>query len=182
MTKLCECGCGEPVSMALRTDAKLGWVKGEPLRFVNHHRSRLPVPARDKANRSRTRPLADRFAEKYVVERDGCWRWFGAQKEDGYGSILAGGRITSAHRVAYELHNGPIPVGAEVHHVCARPWCVNPDHLVLVTRAEHSRIDRRTTVCRRGHPKRPAPSGKWVCPTCQIAATRRYQQKVKVSG
>ena len=38
--KLCECGCGRPVSLAKRTDARHGAVKGQPLRFVNGHYAR----------------------------------------------------------------------------------------------------------------------------------------------
>ncbi len=35
--KLCECGCGQPAPLALRTRPTLGWVKGEPLRFRRGH-------------------------------------------------------------------------------------------------------------------------------------------------
>ena len=35
--KLCECGCGEPVAIAKRTDRAHGQVKGQPKRFVHGH-------------------------------------------------------------------------------------------------------------------------------------------------
>lgn len=38
--KLCECGCGQPAPIAKQTNAKLGHVKGEPVRFINHHAQR----------------------------------------------------------------------------------------------------------------------------------------------
>ena len=38
--KLCECGCGEPTLPAKQTVRKIGWVKGEPLRFINGHQVR----------------------------------------------------------------------------------------------------------------------------------------------
>ena len=38
---LCECGCGEPAPLAIKTDRRRGWVKGEPLRFVYGHNARM---------------------------------------------------------------------------------------------------------------------------------------------
>lgn len=34
---LCECGCGEPAPLARQTDAKRGYVKGQPIRFIAGH-------------------------------------------------------------------------------------------------------------------------------------------------
>lgn len=45
--KLCECGCGAPTALASRTDRKLGYVKGQPLRFLKGHRAKKPkIPAK----------------------------------------------------------------------------------------------------------------------------------------
>src|SRR3954451_2870481 len=42
----CQCGCGEPTSMAPPTKTAFGHIKGEPLRFVRGHRGRMNrVPA-----------------------------------------------------------------------------------------------------------------------------------------
>jgi len=38
--KLCECGCGLPAPIAKMTDAKRGYVKGQPRRFIHGHYAR----------------------------------------------------------------------------------------------------------------------------------------------
>lgn len=46
----CQCGCGERTKIAPQTSTRLGWVRGEPIRFVNGHQARVrpsrprPVP------------------------------------------------------------------------------------------------------------------------------------------
>lgn len=35
--KQCECGCGQPTSLARKTERKKGHVKGEPYRFLPNH-------------------------------------------------------------------------------------------------------------------------------------------------
>jgi hypothetical protein len=80
------------------------------------------------------RPIAERFWEK--VDRTGdCWLWTGSG--DRYGHVRLNGKIVQAHRVAWELTNGPIPEGLQCLHTCDRPLCVNPEHLWLGTRSDN---------------------------------------------
>lgn len=37
---LCECGCGQATNIARVSYARLGWVKGEPIRFIHGHATR----------------------------------------------------------------------------------------------------------------------------------------------
>jgi hypothetical protein len=65
----------------------------------------------------------------------------------GYAMVrTVGGRFALAHRVAYEQHNGPIPDGMEVGHLCGNPACVRPDHLEAVSHAENVRRGRATKL------------------------------------
>jgi len=93
--------------------------------------------------------LLDRFEEK--IERlpeCGCWIWTGAlQGRDyknggGYGSFRVSREsngVRPAHIVSYEHHNGPVPEGAHLDHLCRIRQCVNPDHLDPVTPIENYR-------------------------------------------
>jgi hypothetical protein len=88
------------------------------------------------------RPLTDRFWAK-VQKTKSCWLWTGSRNEHGYGSILGNDRrLIHAHRVSWELANGPIPAGVDVLHNCPggdNPSCVNPAHLWLGTATDNSR-------------------------------------------
>lgn len=69
----------------------------------------------------------------------GCWPWTGSIRPTGYGEFRVSHKTRLAHRVAWELHNGPIPVPdmACVLHTCDNPPCCNPAHLFLGTRADN---------------------------------------------
>lgn len=78
------------------------------------------------------------FAERYVVQPDGCWLWQGRANSSGYGAFsLIPGRSTGAHRASYMIHKGPVPKGMEVCHTCDVPLCVNPEHLFLGTKRDN---------------------------------------------
>jgi hypothetical protein len=117
----------------------------------------------------KVRPLAEHFWLK--VDRNGpihpvlltqCWNWTARRGRGGYGRITLSRPTrgqTVAHRVAWELTNGPIADGLRVLHHCDNPACCNPSHLFLGTILDNNR-DRdkkgrngrsRRTHCVHGH-------------------------------
>ncbi len=91
---------------------------------------------------------------------NGCWLWMASRRSPkGYGQVVRYGKPQSAHRVSWELANGPIPKGLCVLHKCDNPPCVNPSHLFLGTPKDNAddsiRKGRRgsllKTHCSSGH-------------------------------
>jgi hypothetical protein len=86
--------------------------------------------------------MADRFWPK-VMKSAGCWEWTAGRFEDKsgktYGAFYAGRkkRMDFAHRVSWELVNGPVPDGLRVLHMCDNKKCVRPDHLFLGTQKDN---------------------------------------------
>lgn len=69
-----------------------------------------------------------------------CWVWQGRDPHGRrYATIRINGRLTYAHRHIYEKHEGPIPHGLTLDHLCEIKPCVRPSHLQPVTLGENSR-------------------------------------------
>lgn len=119
-----------------------------------------------------------------------CWEWTAALRPDGYGVI---GRwidrktvVLRAHRVSWELHNGPIPDGLTVDHVCFNRKRVRPAHLQLLTLADNSAKTQRavSSTCKRGHRYDEDDNlylhptkGARECRACRRLAVLRFEER-----
>lgn len=80
--------------------------------------------------------VVQRFLSK-VQKGKGCWKWLSATIQNGYGVFYLNGKTEYAHRLAWEMKNGPIPAGKEICHSCDIKTCVNPRHMFLGTRQDN---------------------------------------------
>lgn len=128
-TGRCLCGCGMPTRVAPKTRSEVGWVKGEPIRFVHgHHGKKSPV----------------RYEEVDRGHETPCWEWrmtrAGSRKTKyGYTWDPVAKKMRRAHVVEWERENGPIPDGMELDHLCNNKLCIRPDHVEPVTHLENVR-------------------------------------------
>jgi hypothetical protein len=97
--------------------------------YIDGERERLGITPIPKVG------TRDRMINRFWANVDqgpGCWEWQGGTIK-GYGRLSQKGETVYAHRVSYELANGPIGEGLFIDHLCHNPGCVNPEHLRAVT-------------------------------------------------
>jgi len=90
--------------------------------------------------------LIRRFQASFTVGlEDECWLWQRSMHVKGYGQLKkTGERVQAyAHRVAYELAFGEIPLHRQVCHKCDNPRCINPAHLFVGTSGDNHQDMKR---------------------------------------
>jgi hypothetical protein len=130
-----------------------------------------------------------RFWDKVYKHENGCWIWTASHNRGGYGQFYVDGKMLRAHRVAYELVAGPIPIGLDLDHLCRVRNCVNPDHLEPTTRKENvhrgigpAAMKAKQKYCKNGHlfdEKNTyiRSDGNRGCRSCNLEAVRRYKAR-----
>ena len=119
-----------------------------------------------------------------------CQIWTGSRKDNGHGQVYGvlshsqrdrnGTRY--AHRDAYLVAHGLIPDGYHVHHVCGETLCVNPDHLIAVSFADHARLHHANQpTCRSGKHLWTSESlrfqnGNRICRICRNERQKQWSR------
>lgn len=76
-----------------------------------------------------------------------CWRWKAGHFSQGYGRFKVDGLQKRAHRVSWELTNGPISEEKLCLHRCDNKLCVNPNHLYIGNQSDNmcDMVERNST-------------------------------------
>jgi hypothetical protein len=127
------------------------------------------------------------FLARVQVTTSGCWLWDGDAER--YGNF----RGEPAHRVSWELHQGPIGEGLYILHGCdiagaerASYGCVNPTHIRPGTPKENAQDLARARKRARARRSQPVPDVErerdvikefFSCSHEQITRKARYQTK-----
>ncbi len=138
----------------------------------------------------------DRFWSKAIrLDRDSCWLWQARRNPKGYGMFREMDRWAAAHRVSWELANGPIPTGRLVCHSCDTRSCVNPDHLFvgtnddnmrdMVNKSRQSKGERHRKSCLAALPNRRIARGERIARSVLteelvVKIRQEYSQGVRV--
>ena len=139
---------------------------------------------------------ADYLLSRMDKSESGCWLWNGPISREGYGHIKSKNPITrkvthGAHRIAYQVFIGEIPVGKVIDHLCRVRNCINPEHLEAVSGRENVMRSSITlafknaskTHCPQGHEysaentvvySKPGYSMR-SCKTCSRAHSLKYK-------
>jgi hypothetical protein len=135
--KMCECGCGLPAPIALKTRVNRGWIKGKPLRFISGHNIKLQVPYPRPSLNMRFWSKVDKRGPVLGPKLGRCWMWTGARDKDGYGQIYYKRKQHKAHRVAWFVATGEWPQPCALHK-CDNTSCVRFFHLTQGTYKENT--------------------------------------------
>lgn len=97
------------------------------------------------------------WARVKVLGPDECWEWTASDNGKGYGYFWFMGRRVTAHRAAFEISHGSIPVAGGYHgmcvcHRCDNRRCCNPSHLFLGTHSDNM-LDRQRKGRTRTNPR-----------------------------
>lgn len=111
----------------------------------------------------------------------------GGSLKNGYSRMWYKGKTLLGHRVAFIKECGEIPENIELHHICGNRQCINTNHLLPVTRQEHSKLHpevngiaklhKEATHCKEGHLLDGKNQRQRFCSVCKRKSAREYLQR-----
>lgn len=124
----------------------------------------------------RVGPITLEWVEENLRQAaQGCREWARATTEHGYAFAREGRKGVYLHRFLWEAHNGAIPAGKVIDHMCGNRRCLNIGHLNVVSDRQNKqhRVDL--------HPKNKTgyrgvyqrPDGKYVA-QCRTGGVTQY--------
>lgn len=127
---ICECGCEQKTLLARMNDKSKGWIKGEPLRFLNGHALRVKRSGKDNPRWKGGRYLS---SHGYVVVRE----------ENGsrsYEHILVAEQALGRSLKNYGAGNAMTEV---VHHINGDKQDNRPENLLICTHRYHTELHHK---------------------------------------
>lgn len=105
----------------------------------------------------------------------------------GYGRVWHNGKLVYEHRLVFQRENFGIDIASKIiHHTCKNSWCINPQHLIAITRKEHSAehdlsgwalIHSQKTICKYGHPLDGRNKKQRFCLVCKRKSANAYVKR-----
>ena len=130
-----------------------------------------------------------------VLPDTGCWEFRGTRDSYGYGRMYSDNKELKAHRVFYEICEGPIPDGMYLQHhlpadLCIGHACCNPDHLRVSNSPKASPPTVHLKTCPKGHLMTPENTvteqrnghPKARCRTCRQESWRKNSAQRSAKG
>ena len=89
------------------------------------------------------REVVQWILDNAIPHENGCRLWHMATMPNGYGHLAYKGKMVYPHKLVCEHFHGPAPKGHVAVLTCRQRNCVNPDHVLWVSRSDACRIYRR---------------------------------------
>lgn len=124
------------------------------------------------------RDIKEILLSRRIITNQGCWEYSMCRNRSGYGKLSFRGKLTTAHRLSYEVFKGAIG-DYFVCHRCDNPPCFNPDHLFLGTHLDNIR-DAKAKGVIFGRPLHGEEHGRHKLTLDQVISIRKaYKPFVK---